>query len=117
MTNVGITPRMKLRTARAPMGASIEADASCACVACSDRGIPRKAIANALTKQVTANAAVKARATPHRANRSLIPVDESSALRSSACSVSHSLAKPLKGYIAAIDKEPIRKNAAVQGIR
>ena len=54
-------------------------------------------MAYVFTKQVTASAAVSARAAPQRAKTILIDVDDKTALRNSACKVIHSLTKPLNG--------------------
>lgn len=54
--------------------------ASTAVSASADLAIPKKVIAKALTKQVTANAAVRARVAPHNANAIFIPLEKSKEL-------------------------------------
>src|SRR5207249_2921351 len=92
-----------------PMGTSMDCRASTARRARFERAIPRKPMAKALTKQVTASAAVSANATPHKANAILTGVEVSSALRNSACRVSHSLTKPLNGGSAEMESAPSKK--------
>ena len=78
--------------------------------------MPRNPIANALTKHVTASAAVSARPAPHKANTIFTSVEGNSADRSIVCNVSHSLTKPLNGGIAEIASAPTKKVPAVHGI-
>ena len=83
----------------------------------SPRFTPRKLIAYVFTKQVTARAAVSARAAPQRAKTILIGAEDKIALRNSACSVSHSLTKPLNGGTAEIARHPTSTIADKPGTR
>ena len=72
---------------------------------------------NALTKHAIARPPVSARLAMPRVKTRFCPTDSRRMFWNSARNVSHSLTNPLSGGSAAIAAEPIRKQAAVHGIR
>ena len=98
---------------RAPRGTPSEGSQRLAQAdyAASGARVRENYIANAFTKQVTADAAVRERGriAPQSAKTIFTPVEASPALCSIVCSVSHSLTNPLNGGSAAIDSAPTER--------
>ncbi len=99
------------------MPTRIESGASCARSAAGDRGIARNVIPNALTNPAAASPPVRASTPTASVRRGAtrnagLPMPGSSDWKRS-----HSLTKPFSGGSPAMEREPVKKNAAVQGSR
>ena len=114
----GTAPRARQQAASSTGATRIPpAGASAAASTSGRRGEPSSTSPLALTKANAASAAVAARPAAATAAARPTPSDGPKAAWTSACSVSHSEAKPFSGGTPAIASAPTRKAPPVQGIR
>ena len=116
-SNPGTAPRMTQAPASPTSAQHIDAGGSTASAQADRRGGPRRTSPITFTKQSTAIAIVAASAA--RATAPSVPshTPAYAGTWSSACSVSHSDAKPLSSGIPAIARAPMRNAPPLQGRR